>query len=697
MWVKILTWAALEVTPMTIDILGSYDRRAWGVLQRVPQSDGFGMVELVPSGVQSLRPDEIIVFRTEDKRQATSSLEEDAIAHVAALRAATIDGKLEYCVIAKQPDHILYLVRIIDDMRLGNVFWICRRDLHVDRSLVLTYERHGHVKDDDLLHWSKWGQSLAQKTIFDLAHQDFSTISPAATISAFHNIKKIILSADPKVSRQFAEIEAYIESIPPPIPQTLEYYIGILSVISTLVNVRDLDDIIPNVGCLNDLIIAAQAVGEIFRKIGNQDVLRLCLSMQARFLSFANRDDLFDSEYCGRAMRIARFVCQTCLNDNSSRSEESAHTFAQTSAALAARLGRNDAAEDCEWLYEPLRSRPFSAARVAARILDTTFRAPIADRSRAYLELLNRADIAITMVDNLDIPPFSDSFVFPTATEDASQLHDFAAQLSAEEILGRCPLEFQVNVAEQQDALWLPNKAPFSLLRMIAHTKASEFQVGVYGMKEPQRDPSKARMRALAQNSSLLFLRSFRSFRRVWLHNQFNDSYLRKVELRSAELPRLLTIESALHIGLLRSFVLVAMGGLPDPYGMGRMSMEGGHWHMAFSRYLDIHGKERPLCILILPDRTEGLSWEVGEISRRQLLGQTAFVMLPSDLDDKAEQIWTAFRTSACSFIPTLPTYSRSGGFVTPTHDLSGCVTHPFNGLWSGHVSEVLRGLVTKS
>jgi hypothetical protein len=75
-----------------------------------------------------------------------------------------------------------------------------------------------------------------------------------------------------------------------------------------------------------------------------------------------------------------------------------------------------------------------------------------------------------------------------------------------------------------------------------------------------------------------------------------------------------------------------------DVIGMNRINIHIGsspveedHWKEAVQDLLDVS-----VCVLLQPDTTAGVDWEISEISRRGMIDRTIFIMLPLSVDGSA-------------------------------------------------------------
>jgi hypothetical protein len=245
------------------------------------------------------------------------------------------------------------------------------------------------------------------------------------------------------------------------------------------------------------------------------------------------------------------------------------------------------------------------------------------------------------------------------------------------------------------EGLWAEDRAPFFFLRSYTTQMAIDAQAELYGLEYTQQ---KSLLRTLEENDSskhdlpvVLFLRSFESMRRLWVENAFEISNPDVLPFYS-EPPRL-TLESTLNRALAMRFTLLAVGGMFDAFGMARLH-SGGHgtedpfdfWKKDVVTLLSM-----ARFVLLLPDSSPGLQWELEEIIRRDMINQTTFVMVPETVDPSARQQWDELLSALPKTLPDCPSYQPTGAFVFLPRDCHGYETLPFSDVYSGDLARQLK------
>jgi hypothetical protein len=137
------------------------------------------------------------------------------------------------------------------------------------------------------------------------------------------------------------------------------------------------------------------------------------------------------------------------------------------------------------------------------------------------------------------------------------------------------------------------------------------------------------------------------------------------------------------------------VGGGYDVIGMGRMNVNAGslpveedQWQENVQFMLDVS-----VCVLLQPDTTAGVEWEIGEISRRGMIDRTIFIMLPLSVDGSAAACWGSLKKLLQDSKGNLPDYRPEGAFVFLQAPGGPFGELPFSAMFSGELS---RLLVTK-
>jgi hypothetical protein len=118
---------------------------------------------------------------------------------------------------------------------------------------------------------------------------------------------------------------------------------------------------------------------------------------------------------------------------------------------------------------------------------------------------------------------------------------------------------------------------------------------------------------------------------------------------------------------------------------VGAAPAEEGSWRQSVQFMLDTS-----VCVLLQPDTTAGVEWEIGEISRRGIINQTIFLMLPLCVDKSARASWRTLSDLLHGTVGDLPDYRPEGAFVFLQSPGDGFGQLPFSALFSGELSRLL-------
>ena len=127
-----------------------------------------------------------------------------------------------------------------------------------------------------------------------------------------------------------------------------------------------------------------------------------------------------------------------------------------------------------------------------------------------------------------------------------------------------------------------------------------------------------------------------------------------------------------------------AVGGLGDILGMQRSDFVGEGdtgWQVLVSSLMNISG-----AIIVLPDDSEGVSWEIGQIAERDLFAKCIFVLLPLDLDWSDQGNSRGF---AKAFQIGKEALRKDGGFFVG-HPRDNRLL-PWTALWDGKLTKQLE------
>jgi hypothetical protein len=184
---------------------------------------------------------------------------------------------------------------------------------------------------------------------------------------------------------------------------------------------------------------------------------------------------------------------------------------------------------------------------------------------------------------------------------------------------------------------------------------------------------------------SLLFLRGFRSARRIWIEN--TATARSRYVIPYLEEPVRLSLEAAL-VKCLGNFSAIALGGLQDPMGMARLgaAFDDETWRVGF----EVVSQQTDL-ILVLPDDTDALTWELNRLVDQSRLDKTLLMMTPRALDAKAGRVWCHTVGTFARRGIRLPAFDEAGAFLLLGADGAPVERFAFEALTDGRLADRLE------
>jgi len=101
-------------------------------------------------------------------------------------------------------------------------------------------------------------------------------------------------------------------------------------------------------------------------------------------------------------------------------------------------------------------------------------------------------------------------------------------------------------------------------------------------------------------------------------------------------------------------------------------------------------GIEESRFVFIVPSDSDGVRWEVQQITSMGMLAHTLWVMPPADAFPSGEREWELGRTGLAPLGVQLPPFQREGAFVILDGQGSVRKLVPFGALWNGALTELL-------
>lgn len=188
----------------------------------------------------------------------------------------------------------------------------------------------------------------------------------------------------------------------------------------------------------------------------------------------------------------------------------------------------------------------------------------------------------------------------------------------------------------------------------------------------------------------LLYLRPLLSAGQLLLPNQclanaFRASYRTE--------PDNITLEALLYRALGVELDVISLGGRPEGYGATRMiAAAGGTEWQSTLKLLE----ETVDLILMVPNLSEGVRWEIELLSERRSLGKTLFVMPPLATDIDVPRLWAEATPMMAEYGLDLPTYQPHGIIFSFGPDGKVAERWEFGLLWKNKLLSAIEHLLPK-
>ena len=123
---------------------------------------------------------------------------------------------------------------------------------------------------------------------------------------------------------------------------------------------------------------------------------------------------------------------------------------------------------------------------------------------------------------------------------------------------------------------------------------------------------------------------------------------------------------------------------MPDPLGMDRALsvLSTDAWQEAFTT-----DAKTAAIILVLPDDSDALTWELMQLVERRYLQRVVLLMAPLRFDRKAAATWDRTASLARTREWQLPDYDERGAFVVFSDAGTVREQHPFAALLDGSLA----------
>jgi IstB-like ATP binding protein len=674
---------------MLAALVNGFDGRNW--LTITDQSDGDRrLIEVVPAASGGLHPEEI-VYLTFDTRQGVSSVVAYAEAHINHLRAGCLDGEVTPIFLKEMPEDVIFTTTIRDDLLMPDSFGVNR--VLGRRNVVarLGYERRGPIDSTQKAAWTEWILRVPLATVMALAGSVRSEVQPSYLSASLSQIKTYLRSLAAESPDLATTVKSLINEFEDPGKERsgIARFIRVLSMLTRLIELHRGGGLL-NAAAADEFSFEAMACVRCFRQTRAAPLFHLSLSLLARILV---TDPRLDAEKIKRGIAVSQYLFG--IEDKMrSRADEAMLSFLVGTNRLAIVSATHDAIERSEWLMSSLQKQPITTARLLARMIRIRLGGSNAPDRSTWLEHLNRCDMINHMLDTSSGGAEDSSF--PGA--EPGKTHEGGISIDhLLEVFETCPPELQQLTAVSQHATeneyWGENRAPLLLLRIYATQGSIDAQSELlrFDYTEQRKLSRECISRIDYKRPRGLLLRSFRSLRRLWVENAFRPDDPEIWPLTSE--PRLLTLESALARALGVKFIFTAIGGGYDLIGMARMNInpgsspvEEGYWKESVHFMLD-----NSIVVLLQPDTTAGVEWEISEISRRGMIDRTIFIMLPLSVDASAADRWRNFKVLSHGPLADLPDYRPAGAFVFLQAPDGQFGELPFSAIFTGELSRLLE------
>jgi len=572
------------------------------------------------------------------------------------LWAGTIDCRL---IAGPVP---LAVARVVDNPLTGPVLFIARVLPQDTGCAVVIYERRGEVASEELTLACDAIRALAPPL---LVAPDAAGVGWTGTPSQGEPLAHLQAALDEPVRQRLREVLTVSELLNRHV--LLSVFMGLL--LRDAGFIESLDG--PAYG---DVVRALEGVVATFTRVKSDTATLFAASLLARgMLAHPETDD----GCVARALQLSALLLDKAHGVEPARWEEAMLTQLLSRVARALRSGSEDYG-DLAALAEVLRHDTQAAVRIVTRLVnDSSFIRGLLEQrfSRARVA---RCDLALALLQQIGLPNSTEALVGDMAAGSNS--------LDTVELLGlheRLPPEFDL-MGDAQAA-----GAPVRFFEaMLCADNFSRWELErYYGIDMREFKPAVCEFvdRMYPQRSQLLFLRGFRSVKRVWLENAF--SFTRPTVIPYPHEPPWLSLEAALTKGL-GPFDTFAIGGLGDPLGMGRQHSVLSNeetWKTFFDG-----GVANSAWVLVLPDDTGSVSWEMQQLAARDRLGQVVLIMVPQALDGRARAAWAHVADVLTAQGHSLPAYDEAGAFVMLAADGRVARRFAFKALMDGSLGQGL-------
>jgi hypothetical protein len=430
-----------------------------------------------------------------------------------------------------------------------------------------------------------------------------------------------------------------------------------------------------------DVVRALEGVVQVFIRTGSETAAIFAASLLARgvLLHAALTESALQ-----RALELSALLVDRAGNAFPARREEALLSNLVARAVIAVKNVDEDYGDLAEMAKILSADEPMAYRVITRLVNDETFLKGLREQRYSGVRLA-RCDIALALLQRMNAAPGALVRDIKPVKPGRRRPKDYDQGSVLLELYRSLPPEFQLKDDKASDDNTDDStQALLPTLAATANLAVWELE-RYYGI---DLEVTRAAVRKYLEDfgrpnpPTLLFLRGFRSSKRLWIENAF--TFDRKDVIPFPKEPPRLSIEAALTKGLAVAFEPLALGGLPDPLGMSRVLsvLTTDAWQQAFAA-----AAGDAAIIVVLPDDSDALTWELMQLVERRYLQRVVLLMAPLGLDRKAAATWDRTATLARARKWKLPNYDERGAFVVFSNAGTAREQHPFAALLDGSLA----------
>jgi hypothetical protein len=199
--------------------------------------------------------------------------------------------------------------------------------------------------------------------------------------------------------------------------------------------------------------------------------------------------------------------------------------------------------------------------------------------------------------------------------------------------------------------------------------------------------------RERTRRAEAVYLRPFVSSGRLVLRNAFRDPASLTVQFERE--PEEMTLEAVLYRVLGGDLLFSAVGGHPEGYGLGRIYTIVGESDTWRELVRGLVGRVQ--LIFIVPHLSEGVRWEIGQLTGEGALPRTLWVMPPTSPHFDVEAMWADAQPMLAELGLSLPRYDPAGMLMRVGHEGAVVESWPFEDVWTGILLQRIEHLLPQA